>query len=46
MIEPAVLRGRARYERAMEGWTDDAEGDALAHTVRVADPDRRIELRA
>jgi len=36
MIEPAVLRGRARYERTMEGWTDDADGDALAHTVRLA----------
>src|SRR3989442_2354841 len=45
MIEPAVLRGRARYERTMEGWTDDADGDALAHTVRLADPERRIEFR-
>ncbi|OLC00809.1 MAG: hypothetical protein AUH30_01645 [Candidatus Rokubacteria bacterium 13_1_40CM_68_15] len=46
MIEPAVLRGRARYERTMEGWTDDADGDALAHTVRLADPERQIEFRA
>lgn len=46
MIEPAVLRGRARYERTMEGWTDDADGDSLAHTVRLADPDREIEMSA
>ena len=46
MIEPAVLRGRVRYERVMEGWIDDAEGDTLAHTVRLADPDRHVELRA
>jgi Protein of unknown function (DUF2889) len=46
MIQPAVLRGREIYERTMEGWTDDAEGDGLAHTVRLADPDRQIELRA
>ncbi len=44
MIEPAVLRGRARYERVMEGWTDDAGADALAHTVRLTDPERQIEL--
>src|SRR5262244_2964539 len=30
----------------MEGWTDDADGDGLAHTVRLVDPDRQIELRA
>src|SRR2546422_9358530 len=30
----------------MEGWTDDADGDALAHTVRLTDADRQIELRA
>ncbi|OLB38374.1 MAG: hypothetical protein AUG14_08165 [Candidatus Rokubacteria bacterium 13_1_20CM_2_68_19] len=46
MIQPAVLRGRASYERTMEGWTDDADGDALAHTVRLTDADRQIELRA
>jgi len=46
MIAPAALRGRARYERSTEGWTDDAEGDALGHTVRMRDPDREIELTA
>jgi len=45
VIQPAVLRGRASYERTMEGWTDDADGDALAHTVRLTDADRQIELR-
>src|SRR5262245_44189905 len=30
----------------MEGWTDDADGDALAHTVRLTDADRQIEVRA
>ena len=46
MIQPAVLRGREIYERTVDGWTDDADGDGLAHTVRLADPDRQIELRA
>jgi len=46
MIEPAVLRGRSQYERTMEGWTDDADGDALTHTVRLGDPERQIELQA
>src|SRR5262249_56902922 len=30
----------------MEGWTDDADGDALAHTVRLTDADGQSELRA
>jgi hypothetical protein len=44
---PALLAGRARYERIARGWSDGAEsGDALRHTVRVADPDREVEVRA
>lgn len=44
-LSPAVLQGRDRYERLMEGWTDSLHADALTHTVRLADPDRTIELR-
>ena len=44
MQEPPLLRGRDRYERVMEGWSDDAPGEALTHTVRLADPDRQVEL--
>lgn len=44
MIEPAALRGRPRYERVMDGWTDDAPGDALAHTVALRDDDRAVEV--
>src|SRR5687768_325939 len=44
MQEPPLLRRRDRYERAMEGWSDDAPGAAFTHTVRLADPDRQVEL--
>ena len=44
MIEPAVLRGRARYERVMDGWTDNTHADAFTHTVRLGDDDRAIEV--
>lgn len=44
MQEPPLLRGRDRYERVMEGWSDDAPGEAFTHTVRLADPDRHVEL--
>lgn len=30
----------------MEGWTDDAPGDALAHTVVLRDDDRAVEVTA
>lgn len=46
MIAPAVLRGRDRYERVMEGWTDNTHADALTHTVQLRDPDRAVELAA
>ena len=42
---PALLQGRARYERLMEGFTDNTHDDALTHTVRLTEPDRAIELR-
>src|SRR5262249_57802176 len=44
VIEPPLLRGRARYERAMHGWVDSLHADAFTHTVRLREPDREIEL--
>jgi hypothetical protein len=45
VIAPSVLGTRARYERVMEGWTDNTHADAFTHTVRLAEPERAIELR-
>ena len=45
MIAPAVLAGRDRYERVMDGWTDNTHADAFTHTVRLSEPDRTVELR-
>ncbi|MGH7354668.1 MAG: DUF2889 domain-containing protein [Candidatus Rokuibacteriota bacterium] len=44
MVEPALLHGRDRYERVMEGWIDNTHADALTHTVRLSDDDRALEL--
>ncbi|OGL08297.1 MAG: hypothetical protein A3F92_11845 [Candidatus Rokubacteria bacterium RIFCSPLOWO2_12_FULL_71_22] len=44
MITPALLQGRDRYERRMEGWVDNTHPDAFTHTVRLDDPDRAIEV--
>jgi len=44
VIVPAILAGRERYERVMEGWVDDASPDAFTHTVRLADDDREVEV--
>jgi hypothetical protein len=44
MIEPALLRGRARYERVMHGRVDNTHDDAFTHTVRLEDPDRALEI--
>jgi hypothetical protein len=44
VITPSVLGGRARYERVMDGWTDNTHPDAFTHTVRMAEPDRTVEL--
>jgi hypothetical protein len=46
MIVSPYLDGRDRYERRMEGWTDNTHDDAFTHTVRLADDDRAIVLRA
>jgi hypothetical protein len=43
-INPALLAGRARYERRMDGWVDNIHADALTHTVRLADDDREVEV--
>jgi len=44
MIEPALLRGRDRYERVMTGRVDNTHDDALTHTVRLEDPERALEV--
>ncbi len=44
MIVPALLQGRDRYERVMEGWTDNTHPDAFTHTVRLGDDDRAVEV--
>ena len=46
MLEPAVLRDRARYERRTDGWVDNTHDDAFTHTVRIVEPDRGVELAA
>jgi hypothetical protein len=44
VIEPALLRGRDRYERRMRGWVDNTHADAFTHTVVLDDPDRAVEV--
>jgi DUF2889 family protein len=44
VIRPALLEGRDRYERVMEGRVDNTHTDALTHTVRLSDDDRALEL--
>src|SRR5262245_5111815 len=42
---PALLEGRSLYQRTVRGSSDCApSGDAFVHTVRVADPDREVEV--
>ena len=43
-VNPALLDGRARYERVMDGWVDNVHDDALTHTVHLADDDRALEV--
>jgi hypothetical protein len=43
-LDPAVLRDRERYERVMDGVTDNTHDDAFTHTVRLTEPDRAVEL--
>ena len=44
VILPALLRGRDRYERALEGWVDNTHPDAFTHTVRLDDADHAVEV--
>ena len=46
MIECALLRGRDRYERVVDGWIDNTHEDAFTHTVRLTDDDLGVELSA
>jgi hypothetical protein len=44
MPEPALLAGRDRYERRMDGRVDNSHEDAFTHTVRLTDDDRGLEV--
>ena len=44
MRSPALLAGRDRYERVMDGRVDNTHDDAFTHTVRLADDDRALEV--
>ena len=43
-VSPALLDGRARYERVMDGWVDNTHDHALTHTIHLADSDRAVEV--
>jgi hypothetical protein len=43
-VAPALLEGRARYERTMDGWVDNTHDDALTHTVQLVDSDRAVQV--
>ena len=45
-FEPRRLRDRDRWERVVEGWTDNTHDDAFTHTVRLTDPDLAVEVSA
>lgn len=44
MLAPALLAGRDRYERVMDGRVDNTHDDAFTHTVRLADDDRALQV--
>jgi Protein of unknown function (DUF2889) len=44
MLDPALLAGRPRYQRVMEGRVDNTHDDAFTHTVRLTDDDRSLEV--
>jgi hypothetical protein len=44
MMEPALLRGRDRYERVTTGRVDNTHDDAFTHAVRLEDPERALEV--
>jgi hypothetical protein len=46
VIGSPFLTGRDRYERSVEGRVDNTHHDAFTHTVRLADDDFAVEVRA
>jgi hypothetical protein len=46
MIGSPFLAGRDRYDRTLEGWVDNTHADAFTHTVRIADEEAAVEVRA
>jgi hypothetical protein len=44
VITPALLEGRDRYERVMDGRVDNTHEDAFTHTVALRDDDQALEL--
>ena len=40
MIAPALLQGRDRYERVMDGWVDNTHEDAFTTQILLRDDDR------
>jgi hypothetical protein len=44
MLDPALLAGRPRYQRVMDGRVDNTHDDAFTHTVRLTDDDRSLEV--
>ncbi|HEY3066611.1 MAG TPA: DUF2889 domain-containing protein [Methylomirabilota bacterium] len=44
MIDIPALRGRARYERVMEGRVDNTSDDAFTHVVTLSDDDGAVEV--
>jgi len=44
VIAPALLQGRDRYERVMDGWVDSTQADTFTHTVVLRDDDQAVEI--
>jgi hypothetical protein len=44
VIAPALLQGRDRYERVMDGWVDNTHADTFTHTVVLRDDDQAVEI--
>jgi len=44
MLAPALLGDRPRYQRVMDGRSDNTDDDAFTHTVRLTDEDRSLEV--
>jgi hypothetical protein len=46
VIDASWLGGRDRWQRVMEGFTDNTHPDAFTHTVRIAEPEATVEVSA